>query len=161
MAQTRATWRHCSRCKSPILCGSTYLVCSVSTCNRARTGLVFCKLDCWDAHVPVAGHRDAHAEELTAPATPEGAAEKPGADRKPAGKRRIAPVKQRDPSLPKDTLVVAKALKEYIRAASDLRTSDAVMDVLSEKLRDMCDRAIERARDDGRKTVLDRDFLPK
>ncbi len=160
MAEARPTWRQCSRCKSPIPCGSTYLVCSVSTCNRARTGLVFCKLECWDAHVPIAGHRDAHAEELTAPATPDAAAERPKAARK-QGKRRIAPVKQRDPSLPKDVLVVAKALKEYIRAASDLRTSDAVMEVLSEKLRDMCDRAIDRAKDDGRKTVLDRDFLPK
>ncbi|HLT36204.1 MAG TPA: hypothetical protein VK034_07960 [Enhygromyxa sp.] len=161
MADAPATWRHCSRCKQAIACGSSYLVCSVSTCNRARTGLVFCSLDCWDAHVPVAGHRDAHAEELTAPATPEGAAEKPGGDERKVGKRRIAPVKQRDPSLPRDTLVIGKALKEYIRAAGDMRTSDGVMEVLSEKLRDLCDRAIERAKQDGRKTVLDRDFLPK
>ena len=62
MAQAPATGRHCSRCKNPILCGASYLVCSVSTCNRARTGLVFCSLDCWDAHVPVAGHRDAGQE---------------------------------------------------------------------------------------------------
>jgi histone H3/H4 len=160
MPETPATWRHCSRCKQAIACGSTYLVCSVSTCNRARTGLVFCSLDCWDAHVPVAGHRDAHAEELTAPATPDGAVEKPDDERK-VGKRRIAPVKQRDPSLPKDTLVISKALKEYIRAAGDMRTSDAVVEVLSDKLRDLCDRAIERAKQDGRKTVLDRDFMPK
>ena len=161
MAEAPATWRHCSRCKTPIPCGSTYLVCSVSTCNRARTGLVFCSLDCWDAHVPVAGHRDAHAEELTAPATPDGVVIKPEDERK-VGKRRIAPVKQRDPSLPKDMLVVGKAVKEYIRAAGDgMRTSDNVAEVLSEKLRDLCDRAIERAKEDGRKTVLDRDFFPK
>jgi histone H3/H4 len=160
MAEPSAIWRHCSRCKRAIACGSSYLICSVSTCNRVRSGLVFCSLDCWDAHVPVAGHRDAHAEELTAPATPEGAVEKPVDERK-AGKRRIAPVIQRDPSLPKDPLVISKALKEYIRAAADMRTSDAVMEVLSEKLRDLCDRAIERAKQDGRKTVLDRDFMPK
>jgi histone H3/H4 len=159
MSDARATWRHCSRCKQPIACGATYLVCSVSTCNRVRTGSVFCSLECWDAHVPIAGHRDAHAEELVAPATPEAAAERPGEDRKPTGKRRIAPVQQRDPSLPRDTLVIAKALKEYIRAASGLRTSDAVMDALSDKLRDLCDRAIARAEKDERKTVLDRDFL--
>jgi histone H3/H4 len=135
------------------------LVCSVSTCNRVRTGLVFCSLDCWDAHVPVAGHRDASAEELTAPATPDGAVEKPEDERK-AGKRRIAPVKQRDPSLPKDVLIVSKALKEYIRAAGDMRTADNVAEVLSEKLRDLCDRAIDRAKAEGRKTVLDRDFQP-
>lgn len=154
------TWRRCSACKQPIELGAIHYVCSVSTCNRARTGLVFCKLECWDAHVPVAGHRDAHAEELSAPATPNAAGDKP-LDHRKQGKRRIAPVKQRDPSLPKDTLVIAKALKEYIRAASDMRTSDAVIDALSEKLRDMCDRAIDRAKADGRKTVLDRDFLPK
>jgi histone H3/H4 len=154
-------WRHCSVCKAAIACGSTYLICSVSTCNRVRTGLVFCKLDCWDAHVPGAGHRDASAEELTAPATPDGAAEKPGSDDRKPGKRVIAPTKLRDPSLPKDVLVISKPLKEYIRAASDLRTSDTVVEVLSEKLRDMCDRAIERAKAEGRKTVLDRDFLPK
>ena len=87
------------------------------------------------------------------------AGENPTSER--GGIRVVAPAKQRDPSLPKDVLVISKALKEYIRAASDLRTSDAVMDVLSEKLRDMCDRAIERAKADERKTVLDRDFLPK
>jgi histone H3/H4 len=162
VAEPKPAWRRCSRCKNPIAYAATYLVCSVSTCNRARTGLVFCGMDCWDAHVPLAGHRDAHAEELTAPATADSAAPKREAEPKPKpGKRRIAPVKRRDPSLPKDVLVVAKALKEYIRAAGDLRTSDAVIELLSDKLRDMCDRAIDRAKDDGRKTVLDRDFLPK
>ena len=157
---TAPVWRHCSRCKQEIACGSTYLVCSVSTCNRARNGLVFCGMDCWDAHVPLARHREAAAEERKAPATPEAAVAQSKPQRK-TGKRRIAPVKRRDPSLPRETLVVSKALKAYIKAASGLRTSDAVMDVLSEKLRDMCDRAIDRAQQDERKTVLDRDFLPK
>jgi len=157
---TAPVWRHCSRCKQGIACGATYLVCTVSTCNRARTGLVFCSMDCWDAHVPLARHREAGAEERVAPATPDAPADKPKPARK-TGRRRIAPVKRRDPSLPKETLVVSKALKAYIKAASGLRTSDAVMDLLSEKLRDMCDRAIDRAEQDERKTVLDRDFLPK
>lgn len=161
MAPTTQPWRHCSRCKTPINCGATYLVCSVSTCNRARTGLVFCGMDCWDAHVPLARHREASAEERKAPASPDAPAIKPERERK-TGKRRIAPVKRRDPSWPKEMLVVSKALKAYIKAAGDgMRTSDAVMDVLSDKLRDMCDRAIDRAKADERKTVLDRDFLPK
>ena len=156
-----AIWRHCSSCKKAIHCGSKYLVCSVSTCNRARTGLVFCTMDCWDAHVPVARHREAAAEELTAPKHPEGAATKPLATkRKTTGKRRIAPVKRRDPSLPRETLVVTKALKAYIKAAGGgMRTSDAVIEVLSDKLRDICDRAIDKAKADERKTVLDRDFF--
>lgn len=123
--------------------------------------MVFCGMDCWDAHVPIARHREASAEERTAPATPDAASEPVEREPRTAGKRVIAPVKQRDPNLPKETLVIAKALKAYIAAASGLRTSDAVMDVLSEKLRDMCDRAIDRAKADERKTVLDRDFLPK
>ena len=156
----KPTWRHCSRCKTAIPCGSTYLVCSVSTCNRARTGMVFCSMECWDAHLPVARHREAHAEERTAPATPGAEAPKPASKRR-KGKRRIAPARRRDPSLPRDPLVVTKALKAYILAAGGLRTSDAVVEVLSDKLRDMCDRAIDRAKADERKTVLDRDFLPK
>lgn len=156
-------WRHCSSCKKPILCGTAYLVCSVSTCNRVRTGMVFCSMGCWDAHIPIARHREASAEELMAPKSPAGVAPKPGAtERKSTGRRLIAPAKRRNPNLPKETLVVTKALKAYVKASGDgMRTSDAVMEVLSEKLRDMCDRAIARAKDDERKTILDRDFMPK
>jgi histone H3/H4 len=39
-----------------------------------------------------------------------------------------------------------------------MNTSDSVTDVLSNQLRKLCDAAIEVARADGRKTVLDRDF---
>ena len=39
-----------------------------------------------------------------------------------------------------------------------MNTSDAVLDVLSNKLRALCDEAIRRAREAGRQTVLDRDF---
>jgi histone H3/H4 len=162
MTATPQVWRRCSRCKQPIYCGSEYLVCSVSSCNRVRAAMVFCGMDCWDAHVPIARHREASAEERTAPATPDAEAEQPERESKAAGRRVIAPVKQRDPSLPKDVLVISKALKAYIAAAGDgMRTSDAVVEVLSEKLRDLCDRAIDRAKADERKTVLDRDFLPK
>jgi len=57
-----------------------------------------------------------------------------------------------------ETLVVASKLKNYIRAKSGMNTSAAVIDVLSNKLRRMCDEAVERAKQDGRKTVMDRDF---
>jgi len=39
-----------------------------------------------------------------------------------------------------------------------MNTSDAVLDVLSDKLRALCDEAVRRARLAGRQTVLDRDF---
>jgi histone H3/H4 len=57
-----------------------------------------------------------------------------------------------------ETLVVASKLKNYIKAKSQMNTSAAVMPVLSEKLRQMCDQAIENAKREGRKTVMDRDF---
>lgn len=57
-----------------------------------------------------------------------------------------------------ETLVVASKLKNYIREKSGMNTSAAVIEVLSTKLRGMCDQAVERAKSDGRKTVMDRDF---
>jgi len=61
-------WRRCSSCKDPIAFSRDYFVCSVSTCNRKRTGLVFCSMACWGAHVPTMGHRDPWAEERRSPA---------------------------------------------------------------------------------------------
>ena len=57
-----------------------------------------------------------------------------------------------------EVLVVASKLKNYIRAKSGMNTSASVLGVLSEKVRLLCDQAIESARADGRKTVKDRDF---
>ena len=59
----------------------------------------------------------------------------------------------------KEVLVVASKTKDYIRKASGgMNTSSAVMEALSNKVRQLCDQAIARAKDDGRKTVMDRDF---
>ena len=44
-------WLLCSACRKPIPFGATHWVCSVSTCNRDRTRLVFCSVACWDSHV--------------------------------------------------------------------------------------------------------------
>ena len=57
-----------------------------------------------------------------------------------------------------EILIVASKLKNYIRAQSGMNTSAAVIDVLSNKVRQLCDQAIEAAKRDGRKTVMDRDF---
>ena len=57
-----------------------------------------------------------------------------------------------------EVLVVASKLKNYIRTKSGMNTSSAVMGALSEKIRQLCDQAIERAKSEGRKTVMDRDF---
>ena len=58
----------------------------------------------------------------------------------------------------KEVLVVASKLKNYIRAHAGMNTSGAVIDVISERIRQLCDQAIENAKRDGRKTVMDRDF---
>src|SRR5262245_21932153 len=61
-------WMLCSACRKPIGFGSTHWVCSVSTCNRDRTRLVFCSVACWDSHLATLRHRDAWAVEERAPA---------------------------------------------------------------------------------------------
>src|SRR3954452_21512457 len=61
------TWLLCSACRKPIPFGATHWVCSVSTCNRDRTRLVFCSVACWDSHVATLRHRDAWAVEARAP----------------------------------------------------------------------------------------------
>ena len=62
-------WRRCSACKNPILHRATYWVCSVSTCNRKRTGMAFCTVSCWEVHLPIANHRESWAVEEKAPGT--------------------------------------------------------------------------------------------
>jgi histone H3/H4 len=57
-----------------------------------------------------------------------------------------------------EVLVVASKIKAYIRTKSGMNTSAAVMDVLSSKVRAMADQAVENAKREGRKTVMDRDF---
>ena len=58
-----------------------------------------------------------------------------------------------------EVLVVASKVKTYIRGASGgMNTSASVFGALSDKIRRMCDDAIARAKADGRKTVMDRDF---
>ena len=57
-----------------------------------------------------------------------------------------------------DVLVVVSKLKTYIRSRSDMNTAGNVAPKLSEIVRRLCDQAIEQARNDGRKTVMDRDF---
>lgn len=79
-------WRKCSSCKKPIDYKANYWVCNVSTCNRKRTGLVFCDVSCWDAHVPMMNHRESWAEERKAPSKEEWARTLSGED-KPVRKR--------------------------------------------------------------------------
>ncbi len=57
-----------------------------------------------------------------------------------------------------EVLVVASKLKNYIKQKGEMKTSSGVLQVLSDRIRGLCDEAIASANRDGRKTVLDRDF---
>jgi histone H3/H4 len=175
MESASSHWRPCSSCKTPIAFEKTYWVCNISTCNRKRTGLVFCSVECWDTHLGVVYHRESYALERRAPSasqwrqeqkqaggsrtaarSPQPARERPAA-RPP---RRIVPssTTSRDEGLPREVLIISSKLKAYTRARSDMNTSDAALEPLSEAVRRLCDKAIEKARRAERKTVLARDF---
>src|SRR5690242_20695576 len=64
-------WKRCNTCKRSIAFRAPYFACSVSTCNRKGTDFAFCSVGCWDAHVPLFRHRDAWADEKTAPTAEE------------------------------------------------------------------------------------------
>jgi len=57
-----------------------------------------------------------------------------------------------------DVMVVVSKLKTYIRSKSEMNTAGNVAPRLSAIVRGLCDQAIEKAKADGRKTVMDRDF---
>lgn len=165
-------WRRCSSCKTPIKYSATYFVCSVSTCNRKRVGYVFDSVHCWERHLPGARHRDAAAVEEkspsfqqwkselendgpTTPVSPQRVIVRPTSASASSGV--AAKANSSDP-LESEILVVVSKLKNYVRERSEMNTSDSVSNVLSNRLRRLCDRAIENARSDGRKTLMDRDF---
>ena len=156
MAETQ--WRRCNVCKEPIAVGATYWTCSVSTCNRKRTGLTFCTVRCWEVHLPGANHREAWAVEKTAPDTPADVSAPATAAK--TGRRRIVrpDAKPSGDAPPREVLIVASRLKDYIRARSGYNTSDRVLAPLSDIVRRVCDEAIDAARREGRTTVLDRDI---
>ena len=167
-------WSLCSACRTDIGFGVVHWVCSVSTCNRNRTQLVFCSVACWDSHLATLRHREAWAVEALAPK----------ADNHPWGEMAPQPVAAATPASVKppatagsltahaggpalsnaythdDVLIVVSKLKKYIRDRSGMNTSDAVADVLADHVRSICDEAIRTATLDGRKTVLERD-MPK
>ena len=57
-----------------------------------------------------------------------------------------------------EVLVVASKVKALIKKQSEMNTSSNVMDALSKIIEREVSRAIERAKADKRKTVMDRDF---
>ena len=203
MTQQVAHFRLCSSCRRPLDFGARYYTCSVSTCNRPKLALTFCSLPCFEAHVPTLRHREAWAEEQTAPTYPQWQAEQLAREsaaengrqvnerderiarsagnsssnsvrgvgptaRTPSVERQAATAAGQKPAaskelpmsneVPKEVLVVVSKVKTYIRAKSQMNTSDAVTEALSELVRATCDQAIEKAKSEGRKTVMARDI---
>lgn len=92
--------------------------------------------------MPIMRHKDSWAEEKMAPRKLMG----PGSSTSSVARP------------PEDVLVVASKVKSYIKDRADFNCSDKVMDILTAKVKILCDDAIDKAREEGRKTVLDRDF---
>lgn len=57
-----------------------------------------------------------------------------------------------------EILIVASKLKQYVKDKYDMNTSANVMEALSKIVRRQTDMAISKARSEGRKTLMDRDF---
>jgi histone H3/H4 len=57
-----------------------------------------------------------------------------------------------------EVLVVVSKLKNYVRAKSGMNTAASVAGKMTGLIKNACDQAIEKAKSDGRKTVMDRDF---
>ncbi len=57
-----------------------------------------------------------------------------------------------------EVLVVVSKLKNYIKSTAEMNTAGNAAPALSAIIRRLCDQAIQNARNDGRKTVMDRDF---
>ena len=106
MDANAAVWLLCSACKTEIPFRAVHWVCSVSTCNRSRTRLVFCSVPCWDSHVATLRHRDAWAEDKIAPS--KAAWERELADQ-PAELPRISPQRTGGPPAPPARPVQASA----------------------------------------------------
>ena len=150
-------WKKCSSCKKGISFEAKYFVCSVSTCNSKRTGYSFCSVGCFDQHIPGARHKSAGAIEETAPKK-SSAPVVPTKGRKIFAKSKLTPPSNKQVSQGGDVLVIASRFKEFISEQSEFNTSGNVMNAISDHLRHVAMQAIDNARENGRKTVMEQDF---
>lgn len=148
--RNKTYWNKCSTCKKELPFGAAYYICSVSTCQGKRTGLHFCSVECWDAHLGFARHRDAGALNAVAPTREKYLA---GLEDAPV------PAAPSSSSLNAvETLVVVSKVKQLIRDQSEMSTSQCAIDALTQKVVQECRKAIENAKAAGRKTVMGRDI---
>lgn len=57
-----------------------------------------------------------------------------------------------------ENLVVVSKVKKYIKNKAGMNTSATVMDQLSKIVEKEIEKAVQNAKNDNRKTVMDRDF---
>lgn len=147
-------WRKCGSCKKEIGFNTIYQACNVSTCRK----MVFCSVDCWNLHNPVMNHKSSWAEENRSPKLENYIPENDSAaPRRIIVNSKPAESSQDDVSVD-DILIVASKLKQYVKDKHDLSTSANVMEALSRIVRRHSDRAAAKAKSEGRKTLMDRDF---
>jgi histone H3/H4 len=163
--KNRTYWNKCSTCKKELPFGAAYYICSVSTCQGKRTGLHFCTVECWDAHLGFARHRDAGALDAVAPTREKYLASLEDAPAPEAKKILVRPAgPSPSPSPPSssgdavETLVVVSKVKQLIRDQSEMSTSQCAIDALTQKVVQECRKAIDNAKVAGRKTVMGRDI---
>ncbi len=58
-----------------------------------------------------------------------------------------------------DVLVVASKVKNYIKEKGSCNTAGSTMEALTVQVTRILDRAIENAKSDGRKTVMEKDVI--
>jgi histone H3/H4 len=66
-------------------------------------------------------------------------------------------LKQQGEEKMSEVLVVASKVKTYIKEKGGMNTSGSVPEELSKRVCALLDKALENAKNDGRKTVMDRD----
>ena len=58
-----------------------------------------------------------------------------------------------------DVLVVTSKVKKFIKESGQCNTSSETIDVLSEAVKRLCQKGMDRAKAEGRKTVMARDII--
>ncbi len=58
-----------------------------------------------------------------------------------------------------DILIVTSKVKKFIKEQGQMNTSGETVDVLSKAVEKICQKGIENAKADGRKTVMARDIV--
>ncbi len=58
-----------------------------------------------------------------------------------------------------EVLVVTSKVKKFIKEKGDCNTSSETIEVLSKAIEQLCEKGIESAKSDGRKTVMARDIV--